>query len=136
MLICLYQDEKISINPVPDWLGDWEKTSVYFASSNDVVFELYKKNVKEGENVILGSNGQSAYCVNYIVLAIDGNEAVKGDVNKDGIFNVADILMMKKYLMGIGTLDDMSAGDLSKDGKIDIFDMILIRRLFIEGGKD
>ncbi|MGN0604968.1 MAG: carbohydrate-binding protein [Oscillospiraceae bacterium] len=130
--ISVYIAMDTRVNPVPDWLSQWEKTSVTFASSNDVTFELYKKSIKAGENVTLGSNGQSAYCVNYIVLAMAEKEAVKGDVNKDGVLNAADILMMKKFLMGSGTLTELSAGDLSADGTVNVFDLCLMKHMLID----
>ncbi len=120
------------VTPVPEWLSQWEKTSISFVSSNDVTFELYKNNVKKGEIVTLGSNGQSAYCVNYIVLAMIEEEMVKGDVNADGVFNIADVLIMKKYLMGNGTLTDLSVGDLSADKNVNVFDLCIMKYMLID----
>lgn len=119
------------VNPIPEWLSQWEKTAISFASSNDVTFELYKKSVVEGEKVTLGSNGQSAGCINYTVLAVAEEETVKGDVNADGGFSVADVVMMQKYLLGSDTLTDWKAGDLCEDNRIDVFDLCLMKRLLI-----
>lgn len=121
------------VNPIPDWLTQWEKTSLSFVSSNNVTFELYKKNFKKDENVTLGSNGQSANCVNYVVLAMaEKKETVKGDVNSDGAFNAADIVMMQKCLLCAGNLTDWKAGDLFEDNIIDSFDLCLMRKLLIQ----
>lgn len=121
------------VNPIPDWLTQWEKTSLSFVSSNNVTFELYKKNFKKDGNVTLGSNGQSANCVNYVVLAMaEKKETVKGDVNSDGAFNAADIVMMQKCLLCAGNLTDWKAGDLFEDNIIDSFDLCLMRKLLIQ----
>ena len=56
---------------------------------------------------------------------------VKVDVNKDGSFTVADLVMLEKFLLGAGTLTDWQAGDLYNDGKIDVFDMIKMREKII-----
>lgn len=128
--IAIYIAMDSRVNPIPNWLSQWEKTSLSFASSNDVSFELYKKNVKEGENITLGSNEQSASCVNYIVLAMA--ERVKGDVNSDGAFNIADVIMMQKWLLCADDLIDWKAGDLCEDDIINAFDLCLMRKLLIK----
>lgn len=62
---------------------------------------------------------------------------VDGDVNQDGKFSIADLLMEQKYLLD--TLDDKSpfgvsnyiAGDVCRDGVIDSFDMVILRQMII-----
>lgn len=54
-----------------------------------------------------------------------------GDVNSDGEFDVADLVMLQKWLMNAGSLTDWQAGDLQKDGIIDIFDLISMKRMLI-----
>ena len=56
---------------------------------------------------------------------------IKGDVNADGKFTVADLVMLEKFLLGAGKLTDWQAGDLYNDGKIDVFDMIEMRKMFV-----
>ena len=53
---------------------------------------------------------------------------VIGDVNADGDFTVADVVMMQNYLLGRGALTDWEAGDLIKDGKITVFDLIRLKK--------
>ncbi|MDE5765291.1 MAG: RICIN domain-containing protein, partial [Ruminococcus sp.] len=59
-------------------------------------------------------------------------KTVIGDVNADGDFNISDLIMMQKFLLGNGTLTDWKTGDLCKDEKIDVFDMIMMRKLIIK----
>lgn len=56
-------------------------------------------------------------------------EKVTGVVNADGEFSVADLVMMQRFLLGAGTLNDWEAGDLCKDDRINSFDMIIMRRM-------
>lgn len=58
-------------------------------------------------------------------------KTVIGDVNADGKFTIADILMMQKFLLGSGNLTDWKAGDLCEDERIDVFDMVMMRNLII-----
>ncbi len=121
------------VSQIPDWLSQWEKTSLSFASSNDVTFELYKKSAKEGENVTLGTNGQSIGCVNYTVFAVEEiDKTVDGDVNADGVFNVADVVMMQKWLLCSDDLTDWKAGDLCEDNVINVFDLCLMKQMLKE----
>ena len=59
---------------------------------------------------------------------------VKGDVNNDGVFNVSDLVMLQKFLLGNGTLTNWNNADLCKDNRINVFDMVLVRREFLKSG--
>lgn len=54
---------------------------------------------------------------------------VKGDVNSDGRFSIADIVMMQGFLLGRSELSDWKAGDLCQDNVIDSFDLIAMKQL-------
>lgn len=56
-----------------------------------------------------------------------------GDVNSDDDFNVADVVVLAKWLQGASDiqLDNWMAADFCKDGKLDVFDLCLIRRELI-----
>ncbi|MBQ8297980.1 MAG: RICIN domain-containing protein [Ruminococcus sp.] len=122
------------VNPTPAWIADWTKTGATAESSNPITYDLYKKSFKAGETVTLGTNGQSASCVNYTVFAVEeSDEPVKGDVNLDGSVNVADAVKLQQHLIRSGelTAEQMSQADLIEDGTLNIFDMIAIRRSLI-----
>lgn len=125
------------VDPLPEWLSDWEKTELTLANDGDVTFAVYKKTVKSGDTVTLGKNGQSAYCVNYTVFAkedVKAPEAVKGDVNRDGDFNVADLVLLEKWLLDVPdtVLAGWETADLDKNGLLDTFDLAMMRKLFLE----
>lgn len=54
---------------------------------------------------------------------------VKGDVNADGVFNVADVVMMQRWLLGKGRLVNWKAGDLCQDNIINVFDLCIMKRM-------
>lgn len=56
-------------------------------------------------------------------------KSVIGDVNADGEFTIADLVMMQKFLLGNGSLINWKAGDLCEDDRIDVFDMVMMRKL-------
>lgn len=55
------------------------------------------------------------------------SEPVIGDVNADGSFTIADLVMLQNYLVRRGDVTDWQAGDLCKDGKLDVFDLVVMR---------
>ena len=67
-------------------------------------------------------------------LALAANETVKGDVNGDGRFTIADVVMFKKWLYGISNTElvNWQAADLNEDGTLDVFDFCQMRREIIE----
>ena len=60
---------------VPEWLNSWTKTSDTAKASNDVVYTLYRKEIKAGETVVLGNNGMTGSVVNYTVFAAEAEIA-------------------------------------------------------------
>lgn len=56
---------------------------------------------------------------------------VVGDANADGVFNVADVVMLQKWLLCAGDLTDWMNADLCEDDIIDVFDLVLMKRLLL-----
>ena len=129
----LYVGLDSRVENVPDWLGDYTLMRTLLTSSNEVSFMMYRKDVKAGEKVTLGSNGQSYMCVNFVVLGYPAAippEKTKGDLNVDGAVNIADIVTMNNHLLGRKplTAELADAADMNDDGKVDVFDLIRLRR--------
>ncbi len=131
MTVYIGLDQRVTT--VPAWLSDWTNSGLTAVSSNDVTFVLYAKEVNAGDSITLGTNGQSSGCMNYTVFA-SAKESLIGDVNADGKFSVADVVMLQKWLIcspGV-TLTDWQAGDLCEDGRIDAFDLCIMKRELIK----
>lgn len=110
------------VTAVPQWLGDWEKTSLTALNNKDVSFVFYKKDFKAGETGILGNNGQSSGCVNYTVLAIEEKEetqpttdnpenVVYGDANCSSSVDMDDVIAILCHCA------DESTNALTAEGK-------------------
>lgn len=63
-----------------------------------------------------------------------GTMSVRGDVNADDEFSVADVVALQKWLLCVpdATLDDWQAGDLCKDDRLDVFDLCIMKREFLK----
>ncbi|MDE6776089.1 MAG: cellulase family glycosylhydrolase [Ruminococcus sp.] len=57
----------------------------------------------------------------------DKKEPVQGDVNNDGEFSIADVVMLQNWLLSSEDIINWQAGDLCSDGRIDTFDFCLMR---------
>ncbi len=57
-----------------------------------------------------------------------------GDVNDDGVVDVADVVTLRRYLVGgYGVTIDEVAADLDYDGTITVTDLVLLRRFVVDG---
>lgn len=65
---------------------------------------------------------------------MSGQAAVQGDVNADGMFNVADLVLLQKWLLKVSdvTLASWSAGDICEDNRLDVFDLCAMRKLLLQ----
>lgn len=59
--------------------------------------------------------------------------AVKGDVNGDGEFNIADLVLFQKWLLVVpdAGLVNRKAADFCEDERLDVFDLCLMRQALI-----
>lgn len=60
---------------------------------------------------------------------------VQGDINIDGVLNVADVVLLQKWLLAIPdtNLPNWKAADLCADNRLDVFDLCLMKRQLIYG---
>ncbi|MDE7122545.1 MAG: dockerin type I repeat-containing protein [Oscillospiraceae bacterium] len=61
-----------------------------------------------------------------------GEEILSGDANGDGEVGVMDVVLLQKWLLGIGELPNWKNADLHKDGVINIYDLLKLKQMLIE----
>lgn len=61
-------------------------------------------------------------------------EPLAGDANADGAVNVADVVLLQKYLLGKTKLTPVQAenAELCKDGRLDGFDLVWLKKMLLE----
>lgn len=137
------------IGIVPSDVGHTEKEAdaydsdyCYFKNAKDGIVNL-KTPSKPGNydiRVYNGDNSATASEVTYLSIIVTNEISdipevtLLGDVNEDGKFNVADIVLLKKWLLAVPDikLANWKNGDLCNDNIIDVFDLCLMRYELVE----
>ncbi len=65
-------------------------------------------------------------------LSVTAADTITGDANGDGAFNVADLVVMQRWLLGKGELSYSTGIDFCKDHIIDVFDYASMRKALTE----
>ena len=104
-------------------LHSWDPSERYYYDS----VEAWSSN-----STSLSINASLAWVLSFLqdeVSRFAPEAVVKGDVNSDGKLNMADMVLLRKWLLGIRNtvLTNWKAADLSKDNQLDIFDLCLMK---------
>lgn len=64
---------------------------------------------------------------------IGASNIIKGDINNNGTVNLADIVILNKFLIGYDvTVSDWKTMDINDDKVVDVFDLCLMRKMLTE----
>ena len=57
-----------------------------------------------------------------------------GDLNADAKIGLADLVQLKKYILGYNNLnsDKLKAADVNKDGKVTLTDLVLMKKKILK----
>ena len=81
----------------------------------------------DGSYRLISADNQETDYILEPVAAQPAPARLRGDVDANGMLEVADLVMMQKYLVRLGTLNDAAQGDMNDDGVLDIFDLALMK---------
>lgn len=61
-----------------------------------------------------------------------------GDVNADGVFNVADVILFQKWLLAVPDthLENWETADFYKDDVLNVFDFCLMKKELLNNEKN
>ena len=57
-----------------------------------------------------------------------GSELKYGDANNDGVIDMLDVLLIRKYIAKQPVTLNLDAADVTSDGVVDMLDVLLIRK--------
>lgn len=103
------------------------------SSGNAKCLDVYNMSMDDGANICQweywNGSGQK-----FMIEPFNEPLKISGDVNADGQFNIADVVLMQKWILAVPdvTLADWEAGDLCKDNVINVFDLCLMKRMLVE----
>lgn len=125
--VYIAMDSRVTSN-LPTWLSQWTKTSSSVLTSNDLTLELFKKDFSSGETITLGTNSGNGNSVNYIVLAVNRETVIKGDVNLDGVIDSLDVSAARGgYVTGFSNSVSFDAADVDCDGNFESDDLLQLQ---------
>lgn len=94
----------------------------------NVEYNVYRdEETLENEKIVAtGDKLETEYGEIYYII-------VRGDINKDGITNIIDLIKMRRNILGLEEFDEFQkiAGDLAEDDIINIKDLVIIRRILL-----
>ncbi|MCM1529345.1 MAG: leucine-rich repeat protein [Alistipes sp.] len=98
--------------------------------SSATISNDYKDNDYFFDGTIYGYKGSTAedYAEKY-----GYKFGVIGDVNSDGEFSVADVVLAERFVLGADAPADWRAGDRDGDNIIDAYDIVLMKQLLVKG---
>ncbi|MBQ1464632.1 MAG: polysaccharide deacetylase family protein [Ruminococcus sp.] len=107
------------------------ETACFLASDINAALDALDVSYTDLDRITVVPSAMSEMTITSVDVLVSSGETenVKGDVNADGSFNVADLVSLDNYLLGNGRLKNWKAGDLTSDGMISAFDLAEMRVL-------
>ena len=114
------------------WTGSFEKgkkVTLTAIPAGGYVFAGWSGAVSSDSETITVSADKAVT----LVCSFRKAEYIRGDVNMDGAVNVADLLLMSRYISGTESFSRAQFGlaDMNEDENSDIFDLVCLRRELI-----
>ncbi|MDE6519406.1 MAG: peptidoglycan DD-metalloendopeptidase family protein [Ruminococcus sp.] len=77
-------------------------------------------------------SGQKFTLISSIFYVGEDKDIVTGDINSDGVVNIADMVLLQQYLLGKTSLSatQYTYADINRDSVVDVFDMVEIRKIY------
>ena len=112
-------------------------TGLTYKSSNKEVAIVSTKGVITAMGIgnavitVADANGKQ-----FVILVQVKEKVVAGDCNDDGEFNVADVVLLQRWLRAApdAAIENWSAADLNSDGRVNVFDLIRLKRMLFGSG--
>jgi rhamnogalacturonan endolyase len=142
------------VTSAPAWLSGWTKTDMTAVNSKDVTFVIYALEVNAGDTVTLGTNGQSASCVNYTVFLTEkaeeettteatttetttSTEETTEDTTAQTTASTEETTAESSETTATETVtpdtDEVLYGDVNVDGKVTIADILTLNKNLLCG---
>ena len=107
--------------------SEYRKLAVHLTNTKDAVISIACIPLQQGET-------QPAWIPTVTAISEWALQTIKGDVNADGAFDVADVILLQKRLLAVPDteLKNWKAADLYEDDVLDVFDLGLMKRVLLQ----
>ena len=125
-------DERV--DPTPLWLSSWTKTEMTATNSKGVTFRLYALEVKAGDTVTLGANGQSQTCVNYTVFAVKKAAVTTTTTTTTATTTTTTTTTTTDTTTttNVTTTAPEIGGDINNDGTASVLDIVALQKHLLD----
>ena len=120
----------------PDELAVYSLNGTHWEMTGDILV----KNIVDSLSLVYSE--QTLYCSCFtnngtsIIkwLPLGTSKSLIGDVNADGEFNIADAVILQKWILAMPDISllDWKSGDLCEDNRLDVFDLCLMKRMLVK----
>ena len=120
-----YSNGEKAVFTAADVLAAFEKLDVDYDSIDGLSVSAYGGTIElSNAKLLVKPDGETP-----------AKDEVRGDVNGDGEFNIADAVTLQKWLISDTKtkLTNWQAGDLCKDSNLDVFDLCVMKRELLVG---
>ena len=117
----------------PEILFGSESLDIYENKYGDYKISESKHNSILAGWSIDGADLTFTHFSKYLMEKETANSRITGDVNADGEFNVADVVLFQKWLLAVpdAKLECRENADLCEDGILNVFDLCMMKRKMI-----
>ncbi len=84
-------------------------------------------------DLYLKFTGASGYLfnLNWLTFSNESSQEILGDINSDGQIDAIDLQIIKKQLLGLGTIENTRLADVDSSGEIDAIDFSLLKQYLL-----
>ena len=103
--------------------SSYRKLAVHLTNTKDTTISIACIPLKNGET-------QPSWTPSVNAISQWTPQTIEGDVNADDQFNVADVVLLQKWLLGVPNtkLSNWRAGNFCNDNRLDVFDLCIMKR--------
>ena len=107
--------------------SEYRKLAIHLINTKETTISVACIPLKQGET-------QPAWTPSVKAISKWTPQTTMGDVNGDGACNIADAVLLQKWLLAVpGTLlTDWKSGDMNGNGKLNAIDLTLLKRMLIQ----
>ncbi len=106
--------------------SEYRKLAVHMEDTKDATISVACIPLKQGET-------QPSWTPTVNAISEWSPQTIKGDVNSDGVFNIADVVTIQNWILAVPDteLKNWKAADLCEDNEINVFDLCMMKRYLL-----